>query len=182
MIVMTINPKTKKTTMTSIPRDTRVFIKSKNKFSKMNSAYTYGGIEGTVETVEQFLNIPINYYIKINMDGFKDIVDAIGGVTVDNRIHFTLEGVHLSKGKQHLDGKTALTYARMRKDDPRGDFGRQERQREIINEIIHGKCTIKIINKLSRDFDSIRKKHQNKLNTGQDDRYSTVLIKKLLKY
>lgn len=66
----------------------------------MNSAYTYGGIEGTVETVEQFLNIPINYYIKINMDGFKDIVDAIGGVTVDNRIDFTLEGVHLSKGKQ----------------------------------------------------------------------------------
>ncbi len=143
MIVMTINPETKKTTMTSIPRDTRVFIKSKNKFSKMNSAYTYGGIEGTVETVEQFLNIPINYYIKINMDGFKDIVDAIGGITVDNRIDFTLEGVHLSKGKQHLNGKTALTYARMRKDDPRGDFGRQERQREIINEIIHEGAQLK---------------------------------------
>ena len=45
------------------------------------------------------------------LHGFKDIVDAIGGVTVDNRIDFTLEGVHLSKGKQHLDGKTALTYA-----------------------------------------------------------------------
>ncbi|MFT0800425.1 LCP family protein [Bacillus swezeyi] len=143
MIVMTVNPKTKKTTMTSIPRDTRVFIRSKNDFSKMNSAYTYGGIEGTVQTVEQFLNIPINYYIKINMDGFKDIVDAVGGVTVNNRIDFTLEGVHLSKGKQHLDGKAALTYARMRKDDPRGDFGRQERQREIINQIIHEGAQLK---------------------------------------
>ncbi|MEC1022160.1 LCP family protein [Bacillus paralicheniformis] len=51
--------------------------------------------------------------------------------------------MHLSKGKQHLDGKTALTYARMRKDDPRGDFGRQERQREIINEIIHEGAQLK---------------------------------------
>ncbi|MBG9915523.1 MULTISPECIES: LCP family glycopolymer transferase [Bacillus] len=143
MVVMTVNPETKKTTMTSIPRDTRVFIRSKNTFSKMNSAYTYGGIEGTVQTVEQFLNIPINYYIKVNMDGFKDIVDAVGGVTVNNRIDFTLEGVHLSKGKQHLNGKTALTYARMRKDDPRGDFGRQQRQREIINQIIHEGAQLK---------------------------------------
>ncbi len=143
MIVMTVNPETKKATMTSIPRDTRVFIRSKNTFSKMNSAYTYGGIEGTVQTVEQFLDIPINYYIKVNMDGFKDIVDAVGGVTVNNRIDFTLEGVHLSKGKLHLDGKTALTYARMRKDDPRGDFGRQQRQREIINQIIHEGAQLK---------------------------------------
>ncbi|QHZ49117.1 MULTISPECIES: LCP family glycopolymer transferase [unclassified Bacillus (in: firmicutes)] len=143
MIVVTVNPKTKKTTMTSIPRDTRVFIKSKNTFSKMNSAYTYGGIEGTIQTVEQFLNIPINYYIKVNMEGFKDIVDAVGGVTVNNHIDFTLEGVHLAKGKQHLDGQTALTYARMRKDDPRGDFGRQERQREIINQIIHEGAQLK---------------------------------------
>ncbi|MEC0494619.1 LCP family glycopolymer transferase [Bacillus glycinifermentans] len=143
MIVMTVNPETKKATMTSIPRDTRVFIRSKNTFSKMNSAYTYGGIEGTVQTVEQFLDIPINYYIKVNMDGFKDIVDAVGGVTVNNRIDFTLEGVHLSKGKLHLDGKTALTYARMRKGDPRGDFGRQQRQREIINQIIHEGAQLK---------------------------------------
>ncbi|MCY8755378.1 LCP family protein [Bacillus haynesii] len=157
MIVMTVNPETKKTTMTSIPRDTRVFIKSKNTFSKMNSAYTYGGIEGTVETVEQFLNFPINYYIKINMEGFKDIVDAIGGVTVDNQIDFTLEGVHLSKGKQHLDGKTALTYARMRKDDPRGDFGRQKRQREIINEVIHEGAQLKSLTNYQEILSALEK-------------------------
>lgn len=157
MIVITVNPKTKKTTMTSIPRDTRVFIRSKNTFSKMNSAYTYGGIEGTVQTVEQLLNIPINYYIKINMEGFKDIVDAVGGVTVNNRIDFTLEGVHLLKGKQHLDGKTALTYARMRKDDPRGDFGRQQRQREIINEMIHEGAQLKSLTNYQKILTALEK-------------------------
>ncbi|OZS79546.1 LytR family transcriptional regulator, partial [Tetzosporium hominis] len=79
MIVLTVNPETKTSTMVSIPRDTRVFMRSKNTNIKMNSAYTYEGIEGTVQTVEHFLNIPINYYIKVNMEGFKDIVDAIGG-------------------------------------------------------------------------------------------------------
>ncbi|MDA7025165.1 LCP family protein [Bacillus sp. CLL-7-23] len=136
MIVVTVNPDTKKTTMTSIPRDTRVFMESKNSYIKINAAYTHGGIEGTVKTVEQFLNIPIHYYIKVNMEGFKDIVDAIGGITVNSQLDFTLEGVHIAKGKQHVNGKVALKYARMRKDDPRGDFGRQQRQREVINKII----------------------------------------------
>ncbi|MFL6978350.1 LCP family protein [Bacillus inaquosorum] len=143
MIVLTVNPETKTSTMVSIPRDTRVFMQSKNTNIKINAAYTYEGIEGTVQTVEQFLNIPINYYIKVNMEGFKDIVDAIGGITVNNDFPFTLEGVHIPKGEQHIDGKIALKYARMRKEDPRGDFGRQQRQREIINEIIHEGAQLK---------------------------------------
>ncbi|MBV5122852.1 LCP family protein [Bacillus halotolerans] len=137
MIVLTVNPITKKSTMVSIPRDTSVFMQSKNTNIKINSAYTYKGIEGSVKTVEQFLNIPIHYYIKVNMEGFKDIVDAIGGITVNNEFPFTLEGVYIPKGKQHIDGKVALKYARMRKEDPRGDLGRQQRQREIINQIIY---------------------------------------------
>ncbi|PAD26046.1 LytR family transcriptional regulator [Niallia circulans] len=136
MLLVAVNPDKKKTTIVSIPRDTRVFNTLKNRYTKINAAYVYGGVEGSVKTVEQFLNVPIDYYIKVNMEGFKDIVDTIGGVTVNNPFDFTLEGVHLSKGKQHLNGKEALKYVRMRKEDPRGDFGRQQRQREVLNQVI----------------------------------------------
>ncbi|WP_445430195.1 LCP family glycopolymer transferase [Bacillus atrophaeus] len=163
MIVLTINPETKKSTMVSIPRDTRVFMRSKNTDIKINAAYTYEGIEGTVQTVEQFLNIPINYYIKLNMEGFKDIVDAIGGITVNNDFPFTLEGVHIPKGEQHIDGKVALKYARMRKEDPRGDFGRQQRQREIINQIVHEGAQLKSLKNYQGILTSLEKNIQTNL-------------------
>ncbi|WP_406589660.1 LCP family protein [Bacillus atrophaeus] len=163
MIVLTINPETKKSTMVSIPRDTRVFMRSKNTNIKINAAYTYEGIEGTVQTVEQFLNIPINYYIKLNMEGFKDIVDAIGGITVNNDFPFTLEGVHIPKGEQHIDGKVALKYARMRKEDPRGDFGRQQRQREIINQIVHEGAQLKSLKNYQGILTSLEKNIQTNL-------------------
>lgn len=163
MIVLTVNPETKTSTMVSIPRDTRVFMRSKNTNIKINAAYTYEGIEGTVQTVEHFLNIPINYYIKVNMEGFKDIVDAIGGITVNNEFPFTLEGVHIPKGEQHLDGTVALTYARMRKEDPRGDFGRQQRQREIINEIIHEGAQLKSLKNYQGILTALEKNIQTNL-------------------
>ena len=65
----------------------------------MNHAYAYGGIEMTIKSIEDFLNIPIDYYAEINMQGFKDIVDALGGIEVDNKIAFELDGVTLKKGK-----------------------------------------------------------------------------------
>ncbi|WP_440621355.1 LCP family glycopolymer transferase [Bacillus subtilis] len=163
MIVLTLNPETKTSTMVSIPRDTRVFMRSKNTNIKMNAAYTYEGIEGAVQTVEQFLNIPINYYIKVNMEGFKDIVDEIGGITVNNDFPFTLEGVHIPKGEQHLDGKVALKYARMRKEDPRGDFGRQQRQREIINQIIHEGAQLKSLKNYQGILAALEKNIQTNL-------------------
>jgi LCP family protein required for cell wall assembly len=141
MIVITINPKTKTTKMLSIPRDTRAKLvdksyPNKNRFDKINAAYAYGGIQESIDTVENFINVPIDYYIKVNMEGFKDIVDAVGGIDVDNKYAFELDGVRLKTGPQHLNGLQALEYARMRHQDPLGDFGRQERQREVITKII----------------------------------------------
>ncbi|WP_081798130.1 LCP family glycopolymer transferase [Neobacillus dielmonensis] len=141
MLVITVNPETKSTKILSIPRDTRTKLinksnPNKNHIDKINAAYAYGGIEESIETVENFLNVPIDYYVQVNMEGFKDIVDAVGGIDVDNKYAFELDGVTLKKGPQHLDGIQALQYARMRKADPRGDFGRAERQREVISKII----------------------------------------------
>lgn len=136
LIVMTVNPKKQSIEMVSIPRDTRTLIVGKGKEDKINHSYAFGGVEMTLATVEQFLDIPIDYYIKVNMEGFKDIVDAVGGVTVNNAFAFEYEGESFPKGEITLNGEKALKYARMRYDDPRGDFGRQDRQKQVIEAII----------------------------------------------
>ncbi|WML54777.1 LCP family protein [Neobacillus sp. PS3-12] len=147
MIVATVNPEKKTTTLVSIPRDTKTKIvsttnPSKNRITKINAAYAYGGIEMTIDTVENFLNIPIDYYVQVNMEGFKDIVNSVGGIDVNNQYAFELDGVTLKKGPQHLNGLQALEYARMRHQDPRGDFGRQDRQKEVITKVIHKGASI----------------------------------------
>jgi polyisoprenyl-teichoic acid--peptidoglycan teichoic acid transferase len=136
LIVMTVNPNKQSIEMVSVPRDTRTEIIGKGTKDKINHSYAFGGVEMTMATVEHFLDIPIDYYIKVNMESFRDIVDAVGGVTVDNPFSFTYEGVYFPKGKITLDGEKALKYSRMRKNDPRGDFGRQDRQKQIIQAII----------------------------------------------
>lgn len=136
LILLTINPNEKSTKMVSIPRDTRTEIIGKGIEDKINHAYAFGGVDMTISTVEHLLDIPVDYYVQVNMESFKDIVDAVGGITVDNKFAFSYGGVDFPKGTITLNGEEALKYSRMRYDDPRGDFGRQERQRQIIQAVI----------------------------------------------
>jgi LCP family protein required for cell wall assembly len=143
LIFATINPKTKQVTMMSIPRDTRVSIAGTNKKSKINAAHAYGGEKMAVETVENFLKVPVDHYIKVDFTGFKQIVDVVGGVTVDVPFDFKersdedwYKEIHFQKGKQHLNGEEALAYVRMRKEDPMGDFGRAKRQRQLLTAVV----------------------------------------------
>ena len=136
LILFTLKTKQKSMKMTSIPRDSYTEIVGKGKKDKINHAYAFGGINMAVKTVENFLNIPVDHYIEVNMAGFKDIVDAVGGVDVNNDLDFQYENIHFEKGNIHLDGTKALHYSRMRYDDPRGDFGRQMRQRQVIQAVI----------------------------------------------
>lgn len=138
IIVATVNPETEKVTMTSIPRDACVHIDGTgNTYDKINSAYTYGGVKLAVKTVEQTLDIPIDFYMLINMGGLTQIINDLGGVTVVPPLTFSYEGVSVTKGKKAtLNGAQALSYSRMRDDDPQGDYGRQKRQKQIIAAII----------------------------------------------
>ncbi|MEH7886727.1 LytR family transcriptional regulator [Bacillus sp. JJ1609] len=136
MIVLTVNPNLNSVKMLSIPRDTRTEIIGKNKLDKINHAYAFGGVEMSMDTVENFLDIPLDYYLQINMEGFRDIVDAVGGVTVHNDLSFKYGGYDFPEGQIKLNGEKALAFSRMRYEDPRGDFGRQYRQREIIRAVI----------------------------------------------
>ncbi|MFV5172326.1 MULTISPECIES: LytR family transcriptional regulator [Bacillus cereus group] len=136
LMLFTLNPQKKSMKITSIPRDTYTEIIGKGKKDKINHAYAFGGIDMAVKTTENFLNVPVDHYIEVNMAGFKDIVDAVGGVDVNNDLDFTSRDTHFAKGEIHLDGEKALKYTRMRYEDPRGDFGRQMRQRQVIQAVI----------------------------------------------
>ncbi|PEJ58434.1 LytR family transcriptional regulator [Bacillus sp. AFS002410] len=157
LMVMTVNPTKHTTKIISIPRDTRTEIVGKNSVDKINHAFAFGGIQMTVNTVEKFLNIPIDYYLEVNMEGFKDIVDAIGGVEVMNTLDFTNDGFHFKKGLLSLNGEKALSFSRMRYEDPQGDFGREARQRQIIQEVINKGTKIKSLVSYKDILNSINK-------------------------
>jgi polyisoprenyl-teichoic acid--peptidoglycan teichoic acid transferase len=155
LIVLTVNPNKQSVEMLSIPRDTRTEIIGRGTVDKINHAYAFGGINMSMKTVEHFLDIPIDYFIEVNMDGFKDIVDSVGGVSVNNDLDFTYENVHFPTGEMELDGKTALKYSRMRYEDPRGDFGRQLRQRQIIEGVIHKGASLSSLTNYGDIFDAL---------------------------
>lgn len=157
MIVLTVNPNTNTTKMVSIPRDTRTEIVGKGKVDKINHAYAFGGIQMSVDTVENFLNIPIDYYLEVNMEGFKDIVDAVGGVDVNNDLDFTDGGIHFAKGNIHLNGDEALVFSRMRKLDTRGDFGRQLRQRQVLEAVVKKGASISSLTNYQSMLQAVQK-------------------------
>lgn len=134
MIVATLNPQHKKTTLVSIARDTYVEGVSLN---KINSAYADGGSDRAIEVVDDLLDIKLDHYVTMNFEGLKSLVDAVGGIEVKSNLAFSYDGHSFSEGVNSLNGDEALAYSRMRKEDPRGDYGRQIRQRQVITAVIN---------------------------------------------
>ncbi|MCM3741825.1 LCP family protein [Oceanobacillus luteolus] len=155
LMVATFNPDDENLKLVSIPRDTLVEIAGRGHEDKINHAHAYGGKKMTIETVENFLDIPIDYYATVNFDAFKNIIDILGGVTVDVPFNFEqnsddrkAEKLQFYEGEMELDGRHALAYARMRMSDPRGDIGRNERQQEVIEAIIDKTLSLGTISKV----------------------------------
>ncbi|EOO05005.1 transcriptional regulator lytR [Bacillus cereus str. Schrouff] len=167
LMFITLNPKNNSMKTVSIPRDTYTEIVGKDKSDKINHAYAFGGVDMSVATVEKFLNVPINYYIEVNMEGFKDIVDAVDGVDVNNDLEFSLEGEHFQKGNIHLTGAQALAFTRMRKEDPRGDFGRQMRQRQVMQAVIKKGANFSSLSNFSDVLTAIQKNVKTNLTQDQ---------------
>ena len=132
ILLAIVDPKKDETVLLSLPRDTYTEIAGYGEMDKLNHAYAFGGPAMAMATVEQLLNIPINYYVSINMEGIESLVDEVGGVQIANRRAFTYDGTEFPVGLQQLKGADALKYVRMRYDDPEGDYGRQARQRQLI--------------------------------------------------
>ncbi len=167
LIALTVNPTLNTTKMVSIPRDTRTEIVGHGTVDKINHSYAFGNEEMTVRTVEKFLNIPVDYYVKVNLDSFQDIVNTVGGVTVNNPFAFEEEGIQYSKGNITLDGREAMWYVRMRKGDPKGDFGRQNRQRQMIQAIASKLKNPSVLMNYQEIFDSLGKNVRTNLTFDQ---------------
>ncbi|MBO1305362.1 LCP family protein [Enterococcus sp. 669A] len=134
----------------SIMRDSYVDIPGYG-MDKINAAYSYGGIELVRKTLEENFNLPIQYYVVIDFDHFKDAVDTLfpKGVTINAEKDLDLDGVFIEKGKQKMDGNTLLQYARFRKDEE-GDFGRVRRQQQVMQAIAEQVTNVTSLTKLPK--------------------------------
>ncbi|MGR3742477.1 LCP family protein [Companilactobacillus sp. DQM5] len=171
LILTTVNPKKNKVKMISIPRDTLAEIEVPQSYQnsetsqldgyalqKINSAYSMGGLPLSMKTVEKNLNVPIDYYMMVNFSSLQKIVDGIGGIDVDVPFTFTSPatgGQHFEKGKAHLNGEYALAYSRMRHEDPQGDYGRQKRQRQVIQAIVKKLLSANTLTKYQKILNSV---------------------------
>jgi LCP family protein required for cell wall assembly len=142
----------------SIPRDSYAEIPGQSP-EKINAAYAHGGAKLQIETVEQFLDVPIDHVAIVDFTGFEKLIDAVGGVTIDLKHKFCTEiaggagggqggyTLRLGKGESTLDGQEALVYARTREPSPcpgpgksafsfgYNDTDRAQAQQEVINGI-----------------------------------------------
>lgn len=157
MIVLTVNPNKNSMKMLSIPRDTRTEIVGRGYQDKINHAYAFGNEEMSMATVENLLDIPIDYFVKVNMEGFKDIVDAVGGIQVNNNLDFSQDGHKFTTGQINLNGDQALSFVRMRYEDPNGDFGRQDRQRQVIQGVVKRGASFSSLTKFDDIFEALGK-------------------------
>ncbi|WP_371747553.1 LCP family protein [Terribacillus sp. DMT04] len=178
MMVMSLDPVNDAMKIISVPRDTRTEIVGHGTVDKINHAYAFGGIDMSVATVENFLDMEVDYFAEMNMEGLSDFVDAVGGITVNNQLDWIDEGYykkgyHYAQGEIQLNGPKAMGYVRMRHLDPNGDFGRNARQRQVIQAVIDKGASIKSVNKV----DDILGALGNNVKTNMDFSTMTDLFK-----
>ena len=136
-MIVSVNPKDKKILLTSIPRDYYVYLSDYGDYDKLTHTGIYG-IDVTTKALEDLLDIDINYYVKVNFTTLVDIVDELGGITVNSNYDFTsIDGYHFSKGENNLNGKEALSFARERQAFSEGDRVRVENQQLVLTAIIN---------------------------------------------
>lgn len=170
MILAIVNPAKKRYSLVSIPRDTMAQIvgvdASSNsdsssddnglKVEKINAAYELGGAKAAMATVSKLINVPVKYYAVINMGGIMKMIRYVGGINVRPTLSFEYNGFIFKKHQlTHMGGAGALAYSRMRYDDPRGDYGRQARQRQVIVTLIKKAISVSSLAKLDSILSSI---------------------------
>lgn len=175
-IIVVINPNTNQVLLVNIPRDYYVQLHNTTGLKdKLTHAGLYG-IDMSINTVQDLLDININYYVRINFDSVINVIDEIGGIDVysDQDLNFC----NIKKGTNHLDGKCALRFARERKSYLSGDRHRGENQEEVINGAIN---KIKNNKLLLFKYNSILNKLKNNFETNIKEEMIKDFIKKEIK-
>ena len=136
IILARIDPTKKQATLISVPRDTKVVYKGET--MKINACHTVGGAEAMVQAVNELCGVQISHYAEVSFDGMKSLIDSVGGIDinatddVDDPEHLDIK---ITAGQQHMDGATALTYARCRYIYADGDYTRMRHQRQVLGAL-----------------------------------------------
>ena len=168
-MVATVNPVTKQILLTSIPRDYYIDIAGTNGKDKLTHTGRKG-IDCTVKSVENMLDIEINYYVKFNFTSFLNVVDAIGGVTIISPYDdFTTTKGHylIKKGKNKLNAKKALAFVRERKSFSGGDRIRVQNQQLMIKAILKKMTSPAGLLKLNKVFKTVSKSIETNMSAGE---------------
>jgi LCP family protein required for cell wall assembly len=165
-MVVRLDPKTGSCRTLAIPRDTRTELPGYGQ-SKINHALAVGGIPFQQLVVENLLGLKIDHYLLIDFDGFKDLVDAVGGVKVFVEEPFVIDqDIWFEAGEQTLDGKHALQYARYR-GGPDGDFGRIARQQQILRALIRTGSKLNVVRSLDELLPAVERNIRTDLDATE---------------
>lgn len=177
ILLIRFDPHSQTITVLSVPRDTQVEIPGVG-LSKINAANFVGGAILSAKTVSKLLNdVTIDRYVRVNVNGFAQLIDALGGVDVyvpydmqyrddSQRLY-----INLQKGMQHLDGKRAIQFMRFRQDDL-GDIGRLQRQQMLIRALLEQKLNLETVKRVPQLLEVVR----NNLDTNLSIEEMLVLV------
>ena len=187
IMLVNYNPKTEELNLVSIPRDTLIRINGKNQ--KINAAHAIGGVPYLIDCVEKMLDLKVNYYGKIDYAGFRELIDAMGGVEmkIAQRMEYDDPGqnlhIHFKKGETvHLDGKKAEEFFRWRKNNDGtgladGDLGRIKNQHLFVEKVMEKFKSVAIIPKLPEILRVVPKYAETNMTGEEILRYGKLLAK-----
>jgi LCP family protein required for cell wall assembly len=166
LMVAHVDPDQKSVHVLSIPRDTRVYLPGVG-LTKVNHAYFLGAVKGgsekatgaAIQAVSNLLRIPVHYYVKTDLKGFVELIDAIGGIEVElsKEVRISASRKVLPAGVVQMDGETALGFARERYSLADGDFGRQAGQVDVLKAAVKKMLSRERIAKLPELIGKLRK-------------------------
>ena len=163
-----INPVTQQILLISIPRDTYYPLHRNGQYDKFTHTGMYG-LQESIDTLQDIVDQDINYYVRMNFTSFMDIVDALGGITVNSSQAFTTKigGYHIQEGENHLNAKQALAFVRERKSFVDGDFARGRNQQRMISAIVKKVCSPAILTSFSDVLDAVSQSIETNMQSDE---------------
>lgn len=174
-MIVTVNPLTKKVLLTSIPRDSYVKLHTAQAMDKLTHTGVYG-VDETINTVQDWLDIDLNYYVKMNFTAVRDIINAMGGIRVYSPVEFdsSLRPYHYKKGWNDLGGRQALFFARERHAFEGQDSIRVENQQRVMKAIIKKMTSSST---LLTSYDDVMAAAGKNMSTNMSSKEMTELVK-----